>query len=664
MSNRAYYSATINEFLGTSSNAIRGEIGKYHSQDVVHQQTSAWESQIEILQTQLKNFQNGYICFELLIPRMGKRADAVLIIDGIIFVLEFKVGESQYKTADLRQAQGYALDLNCFHEASHNRVIIPILVSTKGLSIDFSLDKRVVGVTDTIKANSENLAFIINSCLLIYTSQEKLNPFDWLKSQYKPTPTIIEAAQALYNNHDVKEIARSDADAVNLAETADRLNDIIHQSRLLKKKTICFVTGVPGAGKTLVGLQIATTHNNSQDEEHAVFLSGNGPLVDVLREALAKDRSKAKNATNNNKQQSISDARRETASFIQNIHHFRDDALKDKTRPPIEKVVIFDEAQRAWNQQKTSKFMRDKRNQDNFHQSEPEFLISVMDRHTDWCVIIALIGGGQEINDGEAGLNGWFSALNKSFDKWNIYYSDKLKQREYAGGDVDITLLEKTRSHSEVSLHLSTSMRSFRAEKLSHFVHYLIHNNATSAKFEYQQIADKYPIYITRDLSKAKVWVKSKVKGFESSGLIASSGAKRLKATGIFVDNKIEAEKWFLNDPDDVRSSHFLEDVATEFIVQGLELDWSIIAWDADYRHNGKSFEHWNFRGARWEQIKLDDKQRYLENTYRVLLTRARQGMIIYIPLGNIKDTTRSSDFYDNTYRYLQACGLNELNFV
>lgn len=662
MSNRAYYSATLDEFLKTSSQTIRGYIGEHHSQEVVHQQTNAWEEQIKILQEQLKNIDQAHICFELLIPRMGRRADVVLLIDGIIFVIEFKVGESQYRQADLRQAQGYALDLSCFHEASHNRVIIPVLISTKALPINFSLDINALGVTETIKANSENLAYIIDSCLMIYKSQQKLNPQDWLKSQYKPTPTIIEAAQALYNNHDVKEIARSDADAVNLAETADRLNDIIHQSRLLKKKTICFVTGVPGAGKTLVGLQIATTHNNPKDEEHAVFLSGNGPLVDVLREALARDRSKAQKALNNNKQQSISDARRETASFIQNIHHFRDEALKDKIRPPIEKVVIFDEAQRAWNQQKTSEFMQKKRNQGNFNQSEPEFLISVMNRHDDWCVIIALIGGGQEINNGEAGLNGWFSALYKNFNDWTIFYSDKLKQKEYAGSDVDIKLLEKTRSFSEHCLHLSTSMRSFRAERLSHFVHYLIHGQANQAKDEYQQIADKYPLFLTRDLSKAKIWIKNRVKGLESCGLIASSGAKRLKANGIFVENEITAENWFLNDFDDVRSSHFLEDAATEFLIQGLELDWCIVGWDADYRHTGEIFEHWSFKGSRWMRVKQDDKQRYLENAYRVLLTRARQGMIIYIPLGDVQDKTRSPDFYDKTYLYLQECGLTELH--
>lgn len=661
MSNRAYYSATLCEFLTTTSDTIVGELARFHSQDLVHQQTGAWQIQIEILQNQLRELNDAFICFELLIPRMGKRADVVLIAGGIIFVLEFKVGESQYKPADVRQAQGYALDLSCFHEASHNRVIIPVLVSTKATPINFSPDKNNLGVIETVTANNENLASIINSCLLTYASEQQINPLDWLTSRYKPTPTIIEAAQALYNNHDVKDIARSDADAVNLAETADRLNEIIHNSRLLKQKTICFVTGVPGAGKTLVGLQIATTHNNPQDEEHAVFLSGNGPLVDVLREALARDRNKSQKVPKNDKLQSISDARRETASFIQNIHHFRDEALKDKSRPPIERVVIFDEAQRAWNQQKASDFMQKKRNQGDFDQSEPEFLISVMDRHNDWCVIIALIGGGQEINNGEAGLNGWFSALNKDFKGWNVFYSEKLKQKEYAGSDVDIKLLEKTRSHSEHCLHLSTSMRSFRAERLSHFVHYLIHNQANNAKDEYQQIADKYPLFITRDLSNAKIWVKNKVKGLESSGLIASSGAKRLKANGIFVDSDITAENWFLNDFDDVRSSHFLEDAATEFLIQGLELDWCIVGWDADYRHTGEIFEHWSFKGSRWMRVKQDDKQRYLENAYRVLLTRARQGMIIYIPLGDEQDKTRSPDFYDKTYLYLQECGLTEL---
>lgn len=406
MSNRAYYSASLSEFHKTSSDAIRGHIAQFHSQDIVYQQTSAWDVQIKFLQDQLRNFHDGYLCFELLIPRMGRRADVVLLLDGIIFVIEFKIGESEYRRSDLRQAQGYAADLSCFHQASHNRVIVPILICTKAPSVDFYIAGDFIGVLEPIKTNGENIASIINSALAIFSSQKKLNPLEWMASQYKPTPTIIEAAQALYNNHEVKDIARSDADAVNLSETVDHLNNIIHKSRVSNQKAICFVTGVPGAGKTLVGLQVATKHNNADGEEHAVFLSGNGPLVDVLREALARDR--ARETELNYRAQSIAEARRETASFIQNIHHFRDEALKDKHLPPVEKVVIFDEAQRAWNQQKASEFMQKKRNQAEFNQSEPEFLISVMDRHESWCVIIALIGGGQEINNGEAGLNGWF----------------------------------------------------------------------------------------------------------------------------------------------------------------------------------------------------------------------------------------------------------------
>ncbi len=404
-----------------------------------------------------------------------------------------------------------------------------------------------------------------------------------------------------------------------------------------------------------MGLQIATTHNNPQDEEYAVFLSGNGPLVDVLREALARDRIKQ------NEILTIGTARRETASFIQNIHHFRDEALKNKQKASIEKVVIFDEAQRAWNQRKASDFMQRKRNQLDFSQSEPEFLISVMDRHKDWCVIVALIGGGQEINDGEAGLNGWFSALVEKFPNWNVYYSAKLKQKEYAGNDIQIDLLKNSQAKSEPCLHLTTSMRYFRAEKLSHLIHYIIHNQCAEAKILSTQIIDNFPVFVTRNLGNAKKWIKSKVKGLETSGLIASSGAKRLKADGIFINNKIEVEDWFLNDCEDVRSCHFLEDTATEFDIQGLELDWCLVAWDADYRYCNHKFEHWKFKGSKWERRKKEDQQRYLENSYRVLLTRARQGMVIYIPSGERTDATRIPEFYDQTYEYLIKCGLQSL---
>jgi hypothetical protein len=655
MSNRAYYSASAQDFLQTSSDEVIGKITSEHAQDLVHLQTNAWGSQIEILKRTLQTLQTGYVFFEMLIPRMGKRADVVYIANGIVFVLEFKVGETEYKTHDLRQAEGYAMDLSCFHETSHDQLIFPILVATNAPDEVLDYTKQTTGVFPPIKANADNLTKILSQILGAYESTIAINPTIWINGRYKPTPTIIEAAQALYANHNVNDIARSDADAVNLAETVGRINEIIHQSRIQKQKSICFVTGVPGAGKTLVGLNIATIHNNVKDEEHAVFLSGNGPLVDVLREALAKD-SKSRNAD-----KSIADARRETGSFIQNIHHFRDEYLRDSERAPIEKVVIFDEAQRAWDVEKTSKFMRQKRDQAEFNQSEPEFLVGVMDRHDEWCVVIALIGGGQEINDGEAGLNGWFSALQNNYSDWHIYYSDKLKQKEYAGQNVELSLLKETQSNSEHSLHLATSMRSFRADKLSHFVHYLIHNQTSQAHTIYQQIKADYPIFVTRDLSKAKAWTKAKRRGLESCGLIASSGAKRLKAEGVFVNNEIDAAHWFLNSQDDVRSCHFLEDAGTEFLVQGLELDWCLIAWDADYRYKNNVFEHWSFTGSKWMHVHNESKQRYLENSYRVLLTRARQGMVIYVPLGDRHDATRTPAFYAETYEYLKNCGIPEL---
>ncbi|MDP3745285.1 MAG: DUF2075 domain-containing protein [Methylotenera sp.] len=655
MSNRAYYAASAKDFLHTSSDEIIGKITSQHAQDLVHLQTNAWETEIEILKKTLQALQIGYVFFEMLIPRMGKRADVVYVANEVIFVLEFKVGETEYTTHDLRQAEGYAMDLSCFHETSHEQLIFPILVATNAPDEALDYKKQANGVCPPIKANADNLTKILSNILETYKSTIAINPATWINGRYKPTPTIIEAAQALYAKHDVKDIARSDAEAMNLAETVGRINEIIHQSRIQKQKSICFVTGVPGAGKTLVGLNIATMHNNPQDEEHAVFLSGNGPLVDVLREALAKD-SKSKNDDI-----SIADARRETSSFIQNIHHFRDEYLRDSNRAPIEKVVIFDEAQRAWDLEKTSKFMRQKRAQAAFNQSEPEFLVGVMDRHDEWCVVIALIGGGQEINDGEAGLNGWFLALGKKYSDWHIYYSDKLKQKEYAGQNVELSLLKETKSYSEKSLHLATSMRSFRADRLSHFVHYLIHNQANEAITIYQQIKADYPIFVTRDLFKAKKWIKAKRRGLESCGLIASSGAKRLKAEGVFVNNEIDATHWFLNSQDDVRSCHFLEDVGTEFLVQGLELDWCLIAWDADYRYKNNAFEHWSFKGSKWMHVHNESQQRYLENSYRVLLTRARQGMLMYVPLGNSQDVTRTPAFYDDTYEYLKKCGIPEL---
>jgi hypothetical protein len=654
MTTRAYYGAEIARFVDEPVNSIIGEITQHHSQEIAHLQTGAWLAEVEILQNSLRSLVDGYILLEVQIPRMGRRADAVLIYQDILFVLEFKVGAQDYRAQDLRQAHGYAIDLHHFHEGSHDKIIVPILIATDAKSIAVSLSSMVDNVYAPILANKSNLHEVLIQCTRIITSRPAIDLDNWLTSSYKPTPTIIEAAQALYANHDVADIARNDAGAQNLQITSQALQNIIHEARLNHRKTICFVTGVPGAGKTLVGLNIATTKANIAKDEQAVFLSGNGPLVEVLTEALARD-AKARNPDT-----SKVDEVRSASAKIQNIHKFRDESLKDSDKAPIERVVIFDEAQRAWDMESTSKFMTQKRGQKNFNHSEPEFLISVMDRHKEWCVIIALIGGGQEINTGEAGLQGWADALTTHFSHWDIYYSENLKQAEYAGREISFDRIKNATSQS--SLHLATSMRSFRADKLSHMVHYLIHNQPEIAARHYDSFNGKFPIVVTRDLLKAKTWVRAKARANETKGLIASSGAIRLKPEGIFVKNKISAADWFLNDQEDVRSCHFLEDVATEFDIQGLELDWCLVSWDGDYRYVDGCFEHWKFTGTTWKQRQQIEQKRYLENAYRVLLTRARQGMAIFVPRGDVNDRTRLPSYFDGVFNYLIDCGVVSLD--
>lgn len=655
MSERSYYSASIDSFIHESSDSIIGKITNSHPQQIEHLQTGAWNSQITILQRELSKLDEGKIFFEFLIPRMGRRADVVILHQNVIFVLEFKAGSKKYHAQDLRQAHDYALDLSYFHEGSHDRVIIPILVATEADEVPFKFLKSKDMVYPPLKTNRHNILNLINNCLKELELQPILDYKAWFASSYKPTPTIVEAAQALYAKHKVEDISRNDAGATNLNVTSIRIKEIIHHSNKNKRKSICFVTGVPGAGKTLVGLNIATSKRNKDDAEFSVFLSGNGPLVEVLREALVRDevfRKKAKTK---------SEAESRVHPFIQNVHHFRDDALKN-TKPPLENVAIFDEAQRAWDKHNTSKFMKQKRGQADFDQSEPEFLIEVMNRHRDWCVIVALIGGGQEINNGEAGIAGWFDALsNEEYKDWDVYYSDKLNQKEYAGS---IILEPEKLEHyiQESSLHLGISMRSFKAEKLSHMVHYIIHNNAPKAYEQYQQFKNNFSVKITRDLNRAKYWIREQSRGNETKGILASSGAIRLKPEGLFVKNKLSASNFFLNSQSDIRSCHFLEDVATEFDIQGLELDWCLVCWDADYRYIKDSFEHWEFKGTKWNRKNSEERQWYLENAYRVLLTRARQGMIIFIPTGDDQDETRKSSYYNETYDYLVKCGIEPID--
>ncbi len=660
---RAYYSDSIASFLHKASNEILGQLVHAASADGAYietTQTDAWREQIAVLKKALGPYrEKGSLYFEYSIPRLGKRIDVLALIGPVIFVIEFKVGEDQFLAYALDQVCDYALDLKNFHETSHAAPIAPILLPTRAddamTAIAYTAHNDTVMLP--IKATPQSLQDII-SRVLDFADGTPLERSQWERGRYRPTPTIIEAAMALYGGHKVEDISKKDAGAENLAITSLAVDEIIKKSKANSWKSVCFVTGVPGAGKTLVGLDIATTHFDKQSELYSVYLSGNGPLVSVLREALARDRVRRERERGT--RLAIGRARSEVNAFIQNVHHFRNEYVIDENRAPIEHVAIFDEAQRAWNLGQTARFMK-QRGRPDFPMSEPEFLISCLDRHPDWAVVVCLVGGGQEINTGEAGISEWLDALFRSFPEWHLFISSRLTDSEYGAGEV----IERSRSWPNVTiqdeLHLSVSMRSFRAEKVSLLVKQLLDLEQDAAALTYDELRDRYPIVITRDLSKAKQWLRDKARGNERYGLVASSNAYRLKPHAIDVRLQVDPAQWFLYGKDDVRSSYYLEDAATEYRVQGLELDWACVTWDADLRRVPSGWEHWKFVGYAWNRVRKPERQMYLKNSYRVLLTRARQGMVIMVPSGERSDPTRTPEFYDRTFDYLHSIGFPTL---
>lgn len=656
---RFFYSDTIQGFCQSNSKQVLGILSANSTFNIEQNQRDAWFEEIKILQTILKDF-HGMIYFEYSIPRMGKRIDVILIINHILFILEFKVGESEFPSHALDQVMDYALDMKNFHETSHDKIIAPILISTNA-ELPFSEISFPIHHDDIlypIKSNGGLLKEVIKN-ILIFIDGSSIDIPEWENGRYSPTPTIIEAAMALYSGHSVEEISRRDASAKNLKETSDVICEAIERSKIRSRKTICFVTGVPGAGKTLVGLNIATKYIDKETDTYSVFLSGNGPLVEILREALARDKLRYEKTLGNKikKYEVMS----EVKMFIQNVHHFRDECLVDENRPPIEHVALFDEAQRAWNKEQTSNFMKRKRKQKDFNRSEPDFLISCMDRHNDWAMIVCLVGGGQEIHTGEAGISEWIESLVNYYPEWDIYISSRLNDSEYGAGAVLQKISDRDNVVVKDDLHLSVSMRSFRAENVSLLVKQILDMDNEGARKTLEMLNKNYPIVITRDLMKAKKWLKEKARGSERYGLVVSSQAERLKPYAIDVKSPMDPIHWFLDSKEDVRSSYYLESVATEFQIQGLELDWVCINWDADFRYSKKGWEHWAFKGKKWQHIKKAEKQDYLKNAYRVLLTRARQGMVIVVPPGDPEDNTRKSDFYDPTYKYLKSIGFEEL---
>ena len=707
---RCLYGSDIKTFINKEKEYVYGVIsGEYHGDEQTTTK-DAWKREIEILQKVLVPWKesDGRIVFEYNIPRLGKRIDVVLLLNGIIFCLEFKVGESRILENDIDQVLDYALDLNYFHKFSQGRVIVPILIATNydrssSLIQPSAYDDKVI---NPLVTGETGIATLIGKVLERFPNESPINS-NWIISPYAPTPTIIEAARELYENHSVEDITRHEADDVTTDNTIRYILDVIKKSKENGEKSICFVTGVPGAGKTLVGLDVAVKQTYQGNEnpvkgEEAVYLSGNGPLVAVLSEALTRDHYKKEKAKN--KAQKLSDSRRDVEKFIQIIHRYRDNMLakiknpvengvleidpekavkvKDSGYGEVEHVAIFDEAQRSWTHKRLADYLKrggtygNKLKVPNFPMSEASFLIWSLDQREDWATIVCLVGGGQEIHTGEAGISEWIKSLNEIFTHWKVYISPHLTDREYAEGQVDELLKHNHNVTYSESLHLGVSLRSYRAEKLSAFVHALLSLDRNASSI-YEEIKDKYPIVLTRDMDKAKEWLHLKVRGTERTGVLITKEAARYKPLGIHVlpsDNE-NAVHWFLEDKTDTRASNYLEDAATEIQVQGLELDYTCLLWDADMRYENGEWHYYKFNGkTKWNELidnseSKHEQMKYMLNAYRVLLTRARAGMIICVPEGNDhktangfwEDSTRIPEYYDGTYNYLKSLGIEEI---
>jgi hypothetical protein len=643
------YQNKISKFLKEYNETVIGHLALgVTNHQLLKQQRISWNHQITFLRETLQYLpQEWQLILEYPIPRRSKRIDIILIANDVIFVIEFKDKEITYSPSAISQVEDYALDLRDFHKESASKTIIPIVWATDAKDKSYPLIDNGDFVKSTLFANNSKLHFVINSAFQFFTNttNQIINSTAWNNSEYLPTPTIIEAAQHLFSGQSVKEISRSHAGSENLTDTTNAILKAIKQAQENGEKIICFITGVPGAGKTLAGLNIV--HNVENNSGKGIFLSGNGPLVKVLSEALARDDAKRRNVP-------ISQSRREIA-FVKNVHSFLDFYHNNDQVPP-DKIILFDEAQRAWNAEHSKrKFDRDF--------SEAEMLFNIMNRSFGWAVIVALIGSGQEINTGEAGLAEWGKTISEKFHDWKIYISPELK--EGTSNIENYKLFEKAPAGLSVTelpeLHLKVSIRSYKAEKLSEWVAAILEDEPVKAKKLLQNHLKDYPVFLTRNLETVRKFLRNKNRGHRRTGLVASSGARRFKQLGIDVTSEIDVTNWFLNSKEDVRSSCFLEITATEFAVQGLELDWVGLCWGDDFRKEEMNWSYHSFKGTKWQIERLKQREQFIKNKYRVLLTRGREGLIIFIPEGSETDHTRPYKNYDNTYEYLKRTGITEI---
>jgi len=667
-----YYVSSAANFVEDAPDRIVGLLSQAlieHFSGDHDRQLYSWRQQVQLLQDEFRKFLPGRtpardwgLIIEYPLLRLQKRLDVVILAGEVICILEFKVGAQTLAEADRRQVEDYALSLRDFHTSSRDATIYPVLCATASSKTNLApIEKGTVGQVGAIGSDGLCLLF---AQLAAFQSQQASTQIDyqaWDRGAYRPVPTIIEAAEALYAGHSVGDIAQAGAEAQNLGATTEALISLIQRAKREGEHLVIFVTGVPGAGKTLVGLN-AVHDPRFRDEGHTfgAYLSGNTPLVRVLREALAEDEHRRRGTKK-------SEARRRVQSAIQTLMDFLREYLKAHDgEAPDDHVIIFDEAQRAWDAAYgAQKFNRSK--------SEAGLFLEIMGRHDDWAVIIALVGGGQEINKGELGISEWGRALQAERDRDGARAWKAIASPQVLAGD-EVTAWQSLFDsevpawvEADARLHLSTSIRSYGSDAAPKWVNSLLASDLQSAASIARSEAD-FPVYLTRDLETARAWLVQHSRGNRRSGLVASSGARRLRAEGLGASigaAELDAvAHWFLRPRGDIRSSFALEVTANEYACQGLELDYVGVCWDGDLAFD---FSHAKWRprrlnGTRWQTVQGDDGRNWILNKYRVLLTRARLGMVIWVPRGSSADETRLPKVYDTIAGVLIASGARSLD--
>lgn len=670
----AYFETSVRGFLADDVDRILGLLHDAYSMDGFQQQytaqTRSWSGALPLLRDALDGVlairpeaASWRILLEFPLYRLRRRVDLIVLTDDYVVVVELKVGERKFLGTDRRQVEEYALDLRDFHKASAALRLVPCLWCTKAPT---QSGYPLIGGANVAPVNElgqGDLGPFLGRLPRTNSGAVRAVREEWSKAAYRPVPSVIQAATTLFAGHDVRELAHADAD--NLEVTAARVVELVDQAKESGGRYLIFVTGVPGSGKTLAGLQVvhSAVENGEEQEGEIVYLSGNTPLVTVLRESLALDRYRQ--ARHRGEALKKSAARREVRTQVQHIIDFlREYLTKDTERPPDVHAIVFDEAQRAWDRaQGKRKFDRSA--------SEPQLLIEIMNRHDDWCVLIGLIGGGQEINSGEEGVTGWGKALRQlhadELQGWEVFAAGKALTGDSSTGGLSLgELPESVELHADEKLRLTVPLRSYRSPFVADWVAAVLEGDAQAARRIMSDIAS-YPVLMTRELEEARVWLEQQGRGERRYGLVASSGARRLRAEGLGVSlNATDREKiayWYLNKPGDVRSSFALEVTANEYTTQGLELDFVGLCWGGDFGWSRRrdAWCHRAFRGNRWTVSRSPERKRYTENSYRVLLTRAREGIVLWVPQGSAEDPTRNPAWYEETTEYLAECGVRQL---